>query len=131
MDQQLKLNLEMDGEQFNLATTSVSTEITVWISKLRKKVFIFDSSRADEIYFKQRIIDYLLNKDAAFRDKTLTDVLWDATWIRNDSGKYCKYLYFNEHRQKLRLDKYFLEWAKLMCQVLNEALEKFNDLDTD
>lgn len=90
------------------------------ISEHRKKIFIYDSSSADEMYFKTRIINYLNDKD----EPTLTKVCWDMTWIRNNEGKFSKYLYFNERHQRLYLDYDFWEWAKATCQLLNIVLTK-------
>ncbi len=115
---QLKLILEINGEQYNLANTTSNSEIDTRILKLRKKIFIFDNSQADEKYFKQRIVNYLLDKDL----DTLTKVLWDATHIRKN-----RHHHFNEGTQRITLDNSFVEWAQLMCKSLNAALVKFND----
>ena len=123
--QQLKLNLEIDGDQFELSNVSVDMVITKHISKLRKKVFVFESSAADEKKFKQRIVNYILVMGA----ETLTQVLWNEAFIINNNGKHTKYLYFNNRFQKLYLDKQFYLWAKLTCQIINESLMKLNDLD--
>lgn len=90
------------------------------LMSLRKKVFVFDSSEADELFFRKAIFHYLLGK----RQDTLTETMWLEVWERNEQGKYGKYTYFNEHIQKVYLDRYFFEWCKITCQFMNEELAK-------
>lgn len=97
------------------------------IAALRKQVFCFDSSQADERYFRQRIVSYLNGKD----EFTLTKTIWNACWEVNGKGKTSKYLYFNERAQRLYLDRLFWEWAKLMCQLLAEQLNSIDDKNND
>lgn len=74
---------------------------------LYKKVFIYDSSTADNRYFRQRIVDFVQGKTEG---KSFSQFMWGAVWERNDKGYKTKYCHFNEHNQRLSLDKYFYEW---------------------
>lgn len=87
---------------------------------LHKKVFVFDSSSADELIFRKAILEYLLGK----REDSLTQTMWFEVWERNEQGKYGKYTYFNERIQKVYLDRDFFEWCKIICQLMNEELAK-------
>lgn len=120
---QLELDVKIDGQP--IPPACIYHDVSSRLSKLRKKVFTFATSEKDEKYFINRITNYLLDKDKS----TLSEVLWDATWIRNDKGKFCKYLYFNEYIQRLYLDRDFFEWAKLMCNILENELEKLDSFN--
>jgi hypothetical protein len=99
------------------------------LALFKRRVFIFDTSRADEKYFRTRIQNYLMGRDKGSLSKTC----WDMIWIRNNEGITSKYLYFNERAQKLYLDHDFFEWAKLTCQLMNEQfklIEANNETDS-
>ena len=91
---------------------------------LQKKIFVFDSSPADELMFRKAILEYLLGK----REDSLTKTMWLEVWERNEQGKFGKYTYFNERIQKVYLDKDFFEWCKITCQLMNEELAKVGGL---
>lgn len=91
---------------------------------LHKKVFVFDSSPADELMFRKAILEYLLGK----REDSLTQTMWLEVWERNEQGKFGKYTYFNERIQKVYLDRDFFEWCKITCQLMNEELAKVGGL---
>lgn len=91
---------------------------------LHKKVFVFDSSKSDELMFRKAILDYLLGK----REDSLTQTMWLEVWERNEQGKFGKYTYFNERIQKVYLDRDFFEWCKITCQLMNEELAKLDGL---
>lgn len=99
-------------------------DVSSRLLSLHKKVFVYDSSEADEKFFRQRIVDYLNDK----AEDTLTKTMWYAVWERNDGGKTLMYCDFNECRQRVYFDKNFWEWAKLMCQKLNEELAMLDGL---
>lgn len=123
--EQLKLNLAIEYQGEQIPPLALNPDVISRLSKLRKKVFVFDSSEADEKAFKQRIVDYLEGK----AEHTLTKTLWYIVWERNEKGLYGKYTYFNEYVQRVYLDKNFFEWAKLMCQILNEELARLDELN--
>lgn len=91
---------------------------------LHKKVFVFDSSPADELMFRKAILEYLLGK----REDSLSQTMWLEVWERNEQGKFGKYTYFNERIQKVYLDRDFFEWCKTTCQLMNEELAKIGGL---
>lgn len=95
---------------------------TISIDRLRRRVFRFNGSAADERFFKLAISEWLRNEGEK-AGATFTDLLWHITWLRNNKGQTTKYLYFNEHLQRLFLDKDFLEWAKIICQAQNELIK--------
>lgn len=117
--QQLQLDIETAGGK--LSTVGIDAETERKLKRLRRRVFTFSSSSADEKIFTQKILDYLQDKTEF---DSLHKLLWHWTWVRNDEGKFSKYLYFNERIQKLYLDRDFYAWAKLICQMLNEELAK-------
>lgn len=123
--EQLQLDLEIEYQTKRLPPLALNPDVISRLSKLEKKVFVFDSSEADKKAFKQRIVDYLESK----ADDTLTKTIWNIVWERNDEGRYLKYCDFNEYRQRVYLDKNFFEWAKLMCQILNEELARLDELN--
>lgn len=86
---------------------------------LKRKVFVFPTSKADQEFFEVRILAYLMGLDK----ESLSKSCWDMVWVRNNFGESSKYLYFNERTQKLYLDINFFEWAKLTCQLMNEELK--------
>lgn len=82
---------------------------------LYKRVFSYDSSKADNRYFRQRIADFLQGETDG---KTFSQFMFNAVWERNDQGKTLKYCYFDENHQKVKLDHYFYEW---MIRTINKA----------
>lgn len=93
---------------------------------LYKKVFCFDSSLADNRYFRQKIVEYL-----AAPSGTFTQFMFTKIWERNEQGKYLKYCFFDERAQRVRIDNYFYEWmtrtiskAKNELKVLHSEQEK-------
>lgn len=96
-------------------------EVKIKIEKLQKKVFIFDTSDADEKAFKIAIQNWILHDTG----ESFRQMLWNIIWLRNDKGKYSKYLYFNENNQKLYGDRDFLAWADLMLEQMQKEIESF------
>ena len=95
-------------------------DVSKRLRALERRVFTFDSSKADMAYFKQRISDWL--KEDTYT-MSLTQLCWDMTWQRNDEGRTIKYLYFNERVQKCYLDRDFFEWVKIITGEIERALE--------
>ena len=83
--------------------------------KLYKRVFCYDSSEADNRFFRQRIVDFL---QGAGGYKSFSEFMHNAIWERNDGGKTIKYLYFDERAQRVKLDYYFYEW---MTRTIRKA----------
>lgn len=98
------------------------TEAQIKLQNLHRKVFIFDTSDADEKAFRITIQNWLMHDSS----QSFTQMLWEIIWIRNDKGKFSKYLFFNEHSQKLFLDRHFLEWAKLTLNEMEQAMKKIS-----
>lgn len=90
------------------------------------KVFRYESSRADNRYFRQRIIDFLKNAEG----KTFSQFMFHAVWERNEQGKTLKYCHFNEHTQRVSLDSYFYEWMRRALIRAERELETINQLST-
>jgi len=91
---------------------------------LYKKVFVYDSSVADNRFFRQRIVDFLNgNTDG----KTFSKFMWAAVWERNDGGKTIKYLDFNEHSHRLDFKPHFYEW---MVRTIRKAETELQTLKT-
>ncbi len=99
----------------------------------RKKIFKYDSSAADEIFFKKGMADFIrsLNytpsgpgidhwSDAS--GKNLKQHLIDLIWERNAGGYTTKYMHFSEKSQRVYLDNAVYEWAKLVAMLLLEEL---------
>lgn len=86
--------------------------------KLEKKVFIFDTSEGDKRFFKNEILRYVNGEG---NGKSFSQFMWHAIWVRNEKGKTCKYLDFNERTQKLYLDKYFYEWMTTMIKLIEHT----------
>ena len=92
------------------------------MKQFERRVFIFDSSLADEKYFRAAIARWLANQGSdriEFRE-----FLWDLTFERSESGYTIKYLHFNERTQKLYLDWFFVQWAKRASDEIEETLNK-------
>lgn len=82
---------------------------------LYKKVFFYDSSEADNRFFRQKICDFLSGEDGG---KSFSEFMFHAVWERNDNGRTLKYCHFNERAQKVNLDNYFYEW---LCRTIRRA----------
>lgn len=120
---QLELELEVDGKALPPAQVPQSTPLR--LAKLRKAVFAFSSSEADEKYFKQAIVKYLTDDTI---HESLRRYMWLQVWERNEQGKYGKYTYFNERSQKVHLDRTFFKWVELICNILNVELAKLDNI---
>lgn len=120
--QQLSLNIESD--KVDIALQQTPADVSAKLVKLKKRVFTFAGAEADELAFKNRIVEYLNGK----AESTLTDTMRNIVWERNSCGKTTKYLYFNERIQRLYLDRNFFEWCKIVCNQLSEEL---NNVDAN
>lgn len=91
---------------------------SVTINSLAKKIFIYESSEADERFFKQALADF-------DNQTTLTDYMFKKVWVRNDGGKFAKYIFFNEHNQRVYLDRTFFKWCCMILEEQNKLKNKF------
>lgn len=95
--------------------------------KLYKRVFIYDSSEADNRFFRQRIVDFL---QGAGNYKSFSEFMHEAIWERNGGGKTIKYLYFDERAQRVKLDYYFYEWMTRTIRKAETELQALTPLDS-
>jgi hypothetical protein len=91
---------------------------------LYKKVFIYDSSQADNRFFRQRIVDFLEGQDDG---KSFSKFMFQAVWERNAGGQTLKYCDFNEYHQKVNLNAYFYE---LMVRTIWKAETELKTIQT-
>lgn len=91
------------------------------MKQLENRVFTFESSPADEKYFRTALARWV---KARGDERDWTQFLWDLTFERNDQGKTIKYLFFNERSQKLYLERLFVEWANRALDEIEATLEK-------
>lgn len=89
-------------------------------AQLENRIFKYDSSEGDKRFFKQRIIDFLNSS----QEKSFTQFMFEAIHERNGNGMTLKYCFFNEHLQKVFIDKYFYLWMKRMSYLISTELEK-------
>lgn len=87
---------------------------------LQKKVFVYDSSEADNRFFRQRIVDFL---NGQTEGKSFSAFMFHAVWERNDKGHKTKYCDFNEHTQRISLNPYFYEWMVRTIRKAETELE--------
>lgn len=116
---QLELELEVDGKALPPAQVPQSTPLR--LAKLRKAIFTFSSSEADEKYFKSAIVKYLTDDTI---QESFHQYMRLQVWERNEQGKTGKYTFFNERSQRVHLDRVFFKWAQLICNILNVELAK-------
>lgn len=90
---------------------------------LNKRVFKYDSSEADNRFFRQRIVDFLKNSEG----KTFSQFMFEAVWIRNEHGLTLKYCYYDENAQRVRLDNYFYEWMKRTIRKAETELKQVSN----
>lgn len=88
--------------------------------RLEKKVFTYDSSKADNRYFRVQLMEYIKSGKA----QEFTEFLSQCIWVRNAEGTTSKYLYFNEKSQRVYIDRLFLEWAnRTMRHIQSEIAD--------
>lgn len=97
------------------------------LKKLERKVFKWDDTRKEDLeYFHQGIKSWLVNDwyyDGEWME--LRDLAWRLNWYANGRGKTIKYLYFNERREKLHLDRDFWKWFQLKTDLITWNLQKY------
>lgn len=101
--------------------TTRQTKAIEW-KRLQSRVFKYDSSKADERFFKQQIHDWIV-KPWADR-KTWTQLLFSMVWKRNNDGRTLKYCYFNDRHQRVFLSRDFEAWAKGTHDKIKQVLQQ-------
>lgn len=96
------------------------TESQIKIKNLHRKIFVFDTSDADEKAFRITIQNWLMHESSQPFEQMLREIIW----LRNDKGKTIKYMFFHERHQKIYMDRNFMEWAKLTLNEMELALGK-------
>lgn len=97
------------------------------LKNLERKVFIWGDTRKEDLeYFHQGIKSWLVN-DRYYDGEWLSprDLAWRLNWYANNRGKTIKYLYFNERRQKLYIDRDFWKWFILKIDLISWNLLKY------
>lgn len=79
-------------------------------SRLHARVFRFDTTGADERYFKKWIHTWLLTPPSDKRP-TWGQLLDKMVTIRNRDPKRLRYCYFNDRQQRVIITKDFETWA--------------------
>lgn len=102
--------------------TTAATRAKDW-RRLCSRVFRFDSSKADERYFKMGIHEWLIGN----RNATFNQTLFKMVHARNGGGVTLKYCYFNDHQQRVFLSRDFEEWAKTTKKKIEETLIQINE----
>lgn len=116
-------------------STPVSDE--KMLKKYYKKIFQYDSSEADERFFRTGICDFFKGLDYSpdmsapyswydSNNKSFKDHIIELIWIRNNEGITSKYMYFNDHNQRLYLDNIMWEWCVLAAKMIYSELKKVN-----
>jgi len=90
--------------------------------RIRKRVFKYPESDADERYFKIWIHQWLC-MDIKTRP-TWTQALFSMVYKRNNNGEALKYCYFNDYHQRFFLTIDFKKWADATKHEIVEILKK-------
>lgn len=109
------------------------------IKVLKRKIFIYDTSTADELYFRKGIADFFRGIDYEpfldtagswhARDGTsFKDYVFGLVWERNEGGKTGKYTHFSNRNQRVYLENGFYEWAKVAAKMIYSELQQINNL---
>lgn len=93
------------------------------ITRLTRRVFVFESSKADIKYFRQQIHQWIVSHPE--RRRTWEQTLWNMLFVRNDDGRSCKYLKFHDRAQRLYIDRDFKMWAEYARNEIYNALKKY------
>lgn len=109
------------------------------IKVLKRKIFIYDTSTSDELYFRKGIADFFRGIDYEpfldtagswyARDGTsFKDYVFGLVWERNEGGKTGKYTHFSNRNQRVYLENGFYEWAKVAAKMIYSELQQINNL---
>lgn len=93
---------------------------------LARRVFTKQSSRADEIYFRQQLFDLVCGR-REYCD-TFTEFLWKIIYERSEGGSKANYLYFNERAQRLYVDWEFQAWAEKALAEIETVAAKMQTI---
>lgn len=100
------------------------------LQKIQRKVFIYDTTQDDIEHMHQSILSWLEN-NRKFDDEYLHDhkeFTFRVLWYLNNRGKTTKYLFFNERKQRLFLDRDFYEWFKIKTNLVEFNLERYKEV---
>ncbi len=88
------------------------------------RIFKYDSSAADQRYFKNEIANWL---QTPFDKKpTWAQLLFNMVHKRNNGGLTLKYCHFNDHHQCVFIDKGFRAWADYTRKQLEKVLKQIH-----
>lgn len=108
------------------------------IKVLKRKIFIYDTSTSDELYFRKGIADFFRGIDYEpfldtagswyARDGTsFKDYVFGLVWERNEGGKTGKYTHFSDRNQRVYLENGFYEWAKVAGRMIYSELKLISE----
>ena len=97
------------------------------IIKLRHAVFGYGTGVEDEKYFRDQLFALVIGRREPCDN--FKEFLWQIAYERNDAGLTCKYLHFNEWRQRLSVDWAFQAWAeKVLAEIESKCKQFYADL---
>lgn len=88
---------------------------------LERKVFKYDSSERDKRMFRVAIMGFVKGETLG---KSFTEFMFHHVWLRNGCGVTGKYTYFNEHIQRVFLDRDFFKWCTRTITKIEDELKK-------
>lgn len=103
----------MNGRK--LSAIKIDKKTAVQISKLAKKIFCYETSCHDEMAFKSEIVKYLKGLSKPTLSETARCIIYKI----NDGGLGTKYMYFNNEKQKLYVDRDVMEWFTLVAESIS------------
>lgn len=107
-----------------------TTQIEIEKKRRRNRVFKYASSKADERFFKQGIIEWLSEEGKPWAERkfnrTFQQHLFSMVHKRNNDGRTLKYCYFNDRHQRVFLDRDFEKWAVETRDEIKKVLHKIN-----
>jgi hypothetical protein len=92
------------------------------VRQLANRVFVYDSSTADEKFFRQGIYELIIGQRP--HEHTYREFLWKLIYERSNSGRTSKYLHFNDWTQRLSVDWAFQAWAEKVCDEIECRLKE-------
>lgn len=89
-------------------------------NKIKKRLFIYPSSKADERYLKSKIGEYVIQQ----LQKPFDDYLLHHVWKVNGEGKTIKYCFYSERLGRVFLTRDFEQWARYTRDEIIKLLNK-------
>ena len=106
-----------------ITTTEAKRRQAIEWNKLQARVFRFDSSKADERFFKQGIHEWLVTPWD--KKPTWNQLLFNMVHKRNNDGRTLKYCYFHDHQQRVFLSRDFETWATRTRDAIKSVLQQY------